>query len=234
MTVQDIIKASMRNLGVIASGETPSTAELADALSTLQSMLRLWASKQINVFATIDESVTLTGGQASYSWGTSGNITTSRPHEILNAYITDTSGYDAPVDIIDMYSYNQITSKTTTGRPFEIYYKPSYPLGYIYLYPTPDVSYTLHLNTLKPFTETSSFDLITSTFNFPPNYEEPIISNLAVRLAPQYGKTISAELAAIAGNSYDTLINLNANNQLRAAKLNLPISNNSTYDINLG
>jgi hypothetical protein len=152
----------------------------------------------------------------------------------LNAYITDTSGYDAPVDIIDMYSYNQITSKTTTGRPFEIYYKPSYPLGYIYLYPTPDVSYTLHLNTLKPFTETSSFDLITSTFNFPPNYEEPIIFNLAVRLAPQYGKTISAELAAIAANSYDTLINLNANNQLRAAKLNLPISNNSTYDINLG
>lgn len=234
MTVQDLIKSSLRKLGVIASGETPSTTELADALTALQSMLRSWASKQINIYATTDESVTLTGSQASYSWGTSGNITTARPSEVLSAYVRDSNNYDAYLDIIDKKQYDSTSNKATTGRPSYLYYKPSYPLGYIYLYPAPDISYTLYINSIKPFTETASFDAITSTFNFPPNYEEPIIYNLAVRLAPEFGKTISQELAAIASASYDTLINLNSNNQVNSVALNLPISARRTYNINLG
>lgn len=234
MTVQDLIKSSLRKLGVIASGETPSTAELADALSALQSMLRLWASKQINVYATTDESVTLTGGQASYSWGTTGNITTSRASTVLSAYIRDTNNYDAYIEIIDKKMYDATVNKSATGRPQYLYYKPSYPLGYIYLYPAPDIAYTLFIESLKPFTETSSFDAITSTFNFPPNYEEPIIYNLAVRLAPEFGKTISQELAAVASASYDTLINLNSDNQVNSVALNIPISARRAYNINLG
>jgi hypothetical protein len=88
---------------------------------------------------------------------------------------------------------------------------------------------------MKPFTETSSFDGLFSTLAFPTNYEEPIIYNLAVRCAPEYGKTVSAEVAAMASSGYDSLITFNSGNQVESLVLNLPISRSGTaYDIERG
>ncbi len=89
---------------------------------------------------------------------------------------------------------------------------------------------------MKPFTEVSSFDDIASILSFPPNYEEPIIYNLAVRMAPEFGKTISAEVAAIAASGLEGLIQLNSGNQVEPIGLNgmLPISMAGRYDINAG
>lgn len=42
--------------------------------------------------------------------------------------------------------------------------------------------------------------------NVPDRFNEPIISNLAIRLAPAYGKTINPATASIARESYDALM----------------------------
>ena len=57
----------------------------------------------------------------------------------------------------------------------------------------------------------------------PDDYLEVITYNLAVRIAPDYGKTIPQEIAAIASSSYDRMINLNAQNQLEPQRLDLPL-----------
>ena len=90
------------------------------------------------------------------------------------------------------------------------------------------------VDSLKPFTETSSFDALTSTLAFPPNYEEPIVYNLAVRIAPDFGKSISVEIAAIASDGYDNLVTLNSGNQVEPINLTLPIGGSSAYSINNG
>jgi hypothetical protein len=92
MQVQDIIKASMRKLSLYASGETPSVNELNDGLSALQLMLRTWASRRLLVFASTKENVTLVPGQYLYTWGTDGDINTTRPSQLLGCYITDSEG----------------------------------------------------------------------------------------------------------------------------------------------
>ena len=225
MTAQELIQASMRKLGVIASGETPTTNELNDGLSALQSMLRRWASAKLLVFASTKETFTLTSGTSIYSWGSGGDINTTRPYLITGASIDDSSGVTHPVDIISEGKYRSISVKSTTDRPYALFFNPVYPLASLYLYPVPNAAETLNLDSVKPFTETSSIDVLSSTISFPPNYEEALIYNLAVRIASEFGKVITAEVATIASNSYDDLVVLNAANQIENIDIIIPVVN---------
>jgi len=231
MIVSTLIKSSLRKIGVLSAGETPTDETYAALLEALQVMLRSWAQKRILVFASIKESFSLIATQSLYTWGTGGNITTTRPHQILGAFVRDSSNFDHPVGIISEGQYRNISSKATAGRPEYLFYHPLYPLGAIYVYPTPQDIETMWLESMKPFTETSSFAVVTDTIAFPPNYEEAIVYGLAVRIAPEYGVSMSAETAKIATDSYDALVILNASNQVESLSLSLPISGRGGYNI---
>jgi hypothetical protein len=58
----------------------------------------------------------------------------------------------------------------------------------------PSASVTVGFSTLKPFTAVAIGD----TLAFPPGYNKAIKFNLAVELAPEYGKQAPAEVVAIA------------------------------------
>jgi len=230
MIVQDLIKASMRKIGVLSSGETPESARLTEALGALQVMLRSWASKRILVFGSTKESFTLVSGKNSYTWGVSGDITTTRPHQILGAFVRDSGGMDYPVGIISEGIYRSIQVKTITGRPCYLFYHPLYPQSVIYLYPTPQDAETMWIDSLKPFTETSSFSLVTDTIAFPLNYEEALVYNLAIRIAPEFGAIVPAETVAIARSSFNDLVALNASNQMET----IPIDQFLPIDYSIG
>jgi hypothetical protein len=234
MQVQDIVKASMRKLSLYASGETPSVNELNDGLSALQSMLRAWESRRLLVFASTKENVTLVPGQYLYAWGTDGDINTTRPSQLLGCYITDSEGVTHTIDIISEDKYRSISVKGTVSRPYALYFQPTYPLANVYLYPVPSDVETMVIDSLKPFTETSSFSGLTDTLAFPPNYEEAITYNLAVRLADEYGKAVTASIAAIATATLDSIIAVNSSNQVTEAMIITPASSpqGTRYSIN--
>jgi len=224
MLVSNLISASLRKIGALSSGETIETTRQAEALTALQSMLRSWGAVSSNVFATVKESHTLTAGTGVYTWGSGGDISTARPNQVTGAYILEGGTTTHPVDIITEGTYRGISGKTTTGLPYSLFFYPSYPLASIYLYPVPDSAYVLYLDSYKPFTETSSFALTTDTISFPSYYEEPIIYNLAVRLAPEYGRSVSSEVGAIAKSSLDALINANVSGRVEQIYIHVPAS----------
>lgn len=243
MIVSDLIRASLRKIGALSLGEGVLDIEeipglvYTDLLQTLQVMLRSWAQHKIMVFASTKESVSLVPSQSLYTWGTNGNINSDRPHKVLNAFIRDSNNSDNYVNIISENEYNNIANKSTQGRPSSLFYHPKFPLGNIYLYPTPQISESLFLTSLKPFTETSSIDDISATISFPPNYEEAIIYNYAVRIAPENGISVPNEVMMIADSSYRDLTGLNSSNQIEPIRLSIPGCGNSTYgryDINRG
>lgn len=224
MTVQELITASMRKLGVVASGETPTPNELADGLMALQGMLRFWAARKIVIFASVKESFSLVGGTSSYTWGSGGTITTARPNQVIGAFIRDGANVDHSVDVISEGVYRRISVKTTSSRPYALFYHPTYPTGNLYLYPTPADAETMHLESFKPFTETSSFDAQASTLAFPLNYEEPMIYNLARRLASEYGKKLADDDLKLAEDGFSVLMSLNAANQIEPSRIEIPAS----------
>lgn len=69
-TAQTIISKSMRLLGAIASGESPSSVELNDGLDSLNSVIDSWAITLPMNYCEQDEFITMTASQAVYSIGT--------------------------------------------------------------------------------------------------------------------------------------------------------------------
>ncbi|QGH73447.1 MAG: tail adaptor [Podoviridae sp. cty5g4] len=236
MLVSDLIRASLRKIGAISLGETVSVDKNTEALQALQAMLRAWSQKRILVYATTKESFTLIPNQNSYTWGLGADINTTRPHKVLAAFIRDANGLDCSVSIISDGTYMDIASKSATSRPHYLNYNPTYPYSTIYLYPSPAIAEVLWLTSLKPFTETSSFADIGDTISFPPNYEEAIIYNLAMRLCSESQISPPAEVREIAGTSYGELIILNASLAVEPATVLLPAGgkHSRVYNINLG
>jgi hypothetical protein len=222
MIVSAVIKSSMRKLGLVASGETPTAEEYADGLEALQVMLRSWSAEKIIVHASTKESFTLTAGTYLYTWGAGGTFNSARPHQLTGAYILDSGGNSYPVELISEGKYRAITVKTSSDRPFALFLQPTFPLANVYLFPVPNAVESLYVDSWKPFTETSSFNAITDTLSFPVNYEEPMIFNLAVRFGSEFGKAVPAEVAAIASKSYDRLTNLNASQQVEPVSIIVP------------
>lgn len=137
-TAQELIEGAGRLLSV----NNMSAAELADALESLQVMLRGWSVDGINVEILTEITHTLTAGDAEYSIGSGGDIEADWPTEIMHAFVT-VGGVDYPVKVIGEAAYDRISLKTIGGIPSRLFYKNSYPLGAIKLYYVPQSAYVL-------------------------------------------------------------------------------------------
>ncbi len=80
--------------GVLASGETPTAAEIRDAITTLSDMLDLWSLERLAVFGTT--LLTLPVGYEQITVGPTGNVVGQRPNAFVSAYVR-TGGRDVVV-----------------------------------------------------------------------------------------------------------------------------------------
>ena len=178
MTAQGMIERAFRLVGI----KSPASTKLDDGLIVLNLMLGSWSADKLLIYTTQEENFSLTATDGIYTIGSGGDFNTSRPQRIIQAFIRDSSGYDYPLTVNLIQDYNDLTLKTTSGRPKGLSYFSDHPLTTIKLYPVPDVAYTLHLSSLKPFI---SFATLATAAALPPGYEDALISNLAVKLAAE-------------------------------------------------
>lgn len=225
-TALELINASLKAIGVLAKGETLSADDSADALTALQYMLENWSATGTRVWFVTNES--LTYGASPSTIGTGGTLNTARPEKILAAYFQDSSGNDSSLEIIDYAKYARISLKSLAGIPAYLYYSPEYPLGKIYLYPVG--SGTLILDSLKPLTDPTA---VSSSVSFPQEYNDAIKWNLAVRLAPDYGKEPSATIVNLAVSTLRALENKNFGDRIAQARPDV-IKLSNRYNINEG
>lgn len=219
-TAQTLIKSALRVIGALATGETPTNDELNDGLQAMQFMFRHWSAKNIRLYYITKTTHTL-GSSTYYTIGSGGDMDETRPVSIRGGYVTDSNSFDHVLTIIDERRYNSLSLKSLTGTPEYLWYSPEYPLGKIYLWPIGGG--TLNLDCLKPLSEPT---LITSSISFPPEYDEAIKYNLAIRLAPEYGKAVSQEVKELAISNMRDIEDRNFAEQIVATKpelLNLAV-----------
>lgn len=147
-----------------------------------------------------------------------GNFNIARPLRITNAFTritsTGTNGLDYPIEIVGRDKYTAIGLKGINGPwPILCYYDPTFPLGNLYFYPNPSSAGVLHL-----WTDTilSDFAQLTTPINLPQGYARAIKKNLALELAPEYGKTAGALLVKQAAESKAMIKALNAEPTVQA------------------
>jgi hypothetical protein len=198
MIVYDLLKAAYANLGAVDLEGDLTSAQVAQGLISLNSMIGTVSQKQ-TLYGLFNESFAITSGQATYTVVSGGDFNTAWAYAIESAYVRDAQGVDYPLQIITEGQYDNVGLKTVSARPQFLLYNPKgYPTGLVTLYYVPDKAYTLFWSAQKPLTSFASSD---DTVGIGPQFEEYLEYNLSIRLAPKCGATVSAEVAAIAKRS---------------------------------
>ena len=186
-TAQTIINRSLRLIGAIASGESPTTDESNDALTALNAMLESWRNDRLTVYALQEVSKAMVVADSSYTIVSSGDFNTTRPIRIEHAFMRDAHSNEYPVEVIDAKAWYAIPDRTATSDIVEkVWYNPTADssTGTINVWPVPSATNTLYLVLAIPFSTLGLSDTVT----LPPGYEDAIAYNLALRIAPEYEK----------------------------------------------
>lgn len=179
-TLLEVITEAYKKAGIVPDNATLSASKADKGKNDLNTLLGLWSAEGLLIYAGTLEYFTLVAGTASYTIGDGATFDSTRPEKILQWFIRDSSGNDyTDTEIWGKERYLNEPSKTTTGRPWGLWYNPTYPNGTIYLYPTPDAAESLYIYSEKPLSEIAS---LATSVTLPNEYLIALQTNLGVLL----------------------------------------------------
>ncbi len=223
-TAKDLIKGALRSLGRLDPGADPSPEDQADAFEALKMMFRSWSADNIALFYSVTDTLAAGGGE-SYTIGDGGDVDTVRPAAIRHAWTSS----NPDVRIIDEAHYRRLAVGGSGGPVAYIWYNPDYPLGL--LYPWPRTSDTVYLSSLRELLDP---DAVTDEVEFPPEYDEAIKFNLALRMGIEYGRRLDPMIPVLAHEALDRIQTRNFAAQIQAVRLSMPGVRAERYNIDHG
>ena len=208
-TAGDIINGSLRLLGVLAEGETPSAETSQDALNAMNQMIDSWNTERLAVFSTQDQVFTWPASTISRTLGPSGNFIGNRPILLDDAtyYIDASTGVSYGIKMINQQQYDGIAVKTVTSTyPQVIFTNMSYPNIEMFVYPVPTRALQWHFISVTELTQPAT---LATVLSFPPGYLRAFRYNLATEMAPEFGVEPSPQVSRIAMTSKRNLKRIN-------------------------
>jgi hypothetical protein len=208
-TAGDIIYGSLRLIGVLAEGETPSAETAQDALAAMNQMIDSWNTERLSVFSTIDQVETWPPGSRSRTFGPTGDIVGARPVMIDDStYFRDpANGISFGLKLINQQQYNGIAVKTVTSTyPQVLWVNMTYPNIEMYVYPVPTKVLEFHIVSVQELSQPAN---LATDLAFPPGYLRAFRYNLACELAPEFGVEPSRQVQRIAMTSKRNLKRIN-------------------------
>lgn len=182
-----LITAAIRKLGVLAEGQVPTTENINDGIVALNMLVAKLRGKGLPLWARKTYPFSLTLNTAVYQIGIGKTLNTPYPLHVLQAYRVDGSDTTKiDVQVIPNYNFN-LYPTSSGGTPIQLSYQPFINYGEISVWPVPDtaaLSTTITIIYQAPF---EYFNAATDTMDFPEEWYMPIVYNLAVALAPEWG-----------------------------------------------
>ncbi len=149
---------------------------------------------QWTTISSIPSSTSIIVGTGPTSTMSSGNVVftyttaTGRPLFVKGARFRSSSSIDSPVEIKGREDFMLIPNKSSTGATTTVYYTPGLDSGKFYLWPTPsNVQECLRFTYYRTIED---FDAAGDNPDLPQEWLDVITLNLAVRVAPAYGKNL--------------------------------------------
>jgi len=213
-SVLNIVNRALRLLGVTQTGEASGSDEASDAFSVLNMMIDDWNNDHLMLNGFINELFPLTANTGVYTIGPGGQFDTVRPIQITRAFVRyNTSAspsfqYDYGLEIVPNSKYQEIFLKQlSVTYPVYLFYNNTSPLGEITLYPWPSQACSLGLSS---WNQIRQFTNLVQEIELPPGYEGALAYNLAVEMAPEFGKTLDPIIGAKANETKAAIMRTNA------------------------
>lgn len=205
-TGQSLVDRACRLIGVVASGDSATADESTDVLTAINAMIDSWRNDGLMAYASTEVSKAMVVGDASYTFATSADFNGVRPVEVKSAYMTiGTTLY--PVQVITEEDWYAIEDRTVTSDLVEkVWYNPTMSSGTVNVWPVPNATNTLTLVVRTPVADLA----LGTTVSLPPGWEEAIVYNGAIRIAPEFEKQVPAYVDKIATASLAAIKRVNS------------------------
>jgi hypothetical protein len=208
-TAGDQINRALRLLGVLAEGETPTSAMSEDALVALNQMIDSWNTERLSVFCTQDQVFTWPSGEYIRTLGPTGDFVGNRPVLLDDATYYRDAGTNVSYGIkfINQQQYDGIAVKTVTSTyPQVIFVNMGFPDVTMSIYPRPTRDLEWHFISVQELSQPAT---LVTELHFPPGYMRAFTYNLAMEIAPEFGVEPSPQVQRIAMTSKRNLKRIN-------------------------
>lgn len=253
MTPTDLIKLTLRQIGVLGQGQNASAEQLNQALALCNMMLGQWARKRWLVFHLLELYATGSGknfyllgppgnndfaifwDDPNHTWDESGLTfdQSFRVNRIEKAFVRQNAGQPSQVDIplaivrsAEDWSTIPVKNIASGGFPQMVFLDSGYPVAKLEVWPSPSSQYQIHILILNPLVR---FDTLNVDINLPDEYQDAIMYNLAMRLCRPYGKQADPDTKREAATALNTV--KNANFQLPQLRVPDFLTRNWNYNI---
>lgn len=198
-----LLNAALRIVGAYAVGHQPRPEQIDGALEALNMMLKGW---QVDGFLWLRRfvRVKLVAAQNSYDIGVGSTDTVyvgetgttayaQRPVKINDPRRLDTDGNETPLIPLSRDRWAALPNKTNTGTVSHVYYDPQLVKGKLLVWPTPVTGVTDYVKFWTDrIVEDAGVDSDV-TQDIPPEFQETVKYNLALRLSSEYPPGMSPE-----------------------------------------
>jgi len=190
-TAGDIVRKALGLILYLGQQDTVSSGDEQEAFDALNLMLESLRLERLACFAQRQQNFPLTSGTATYTVGPSGTFNTDRPIKLIDAFVLHQT-VRFPIRLVSQQQMNGVSVPSIQGMPSTLFYDPQIPLGSITLYPVPfQAGMQLYFTS---YLEIQSFASTTDLLALPPGYKKMLIFNLAVDIAPSFGRPPTPEI----------------------------------------
>lgn len=109
-----------------------------------------------------------------------------RPQKLLYAFRRDVNDHDTEIDLIGESEYQRQSNKGSSGPPTEVWYRPTIGTGTLHVWPV-DGGSTWDKLVLIAQSLPDDFDVAGNNPQFPIEWANTLVWNLAAELGPEYG-----------------------------------------------
>jgi hypothetical protein len=212
-----LLYPALRKAGVtLGPGRTPSPAQFQDSIDELNRLSGSLNCDRLFIYSIARNEYPLDPPQASYTIGESpdplieADFPAPRPQLIESANIVNAGGANLrrPLVLATDLEWAKISLQAFPNTIPELLYNDrGYPLSTLYLWGQPMAGQILELFT---WVQVPAFQTITDQVLLPMQYEDALVLNLAVRLAPHFQKVLDQNVREDARISLMRLESINA------------------------
>jgi len=196
-----VITDSLKLLGVVAGHEVPTAVEQQDAFARLNELIDSWGLHAQTLLVSRRDVVALVVGQQTYTVGPGEDVDVPVPIDLdaVSYVVSGTVETEVFLTLVSDQAYLGQAQKDLTGSPpLEVAYARTHAGGELWVWPVPVAATDLVLYFQAPL---QAFPDLVTPVALAAGYARALRTNLAVELAPEYGKPLDPTIDRMARES---------------------------------
>jgi hypothetical protein len=202
-TALAVVTDALKLLGVVAGHEVPTSAEQQDSLARLNELIDSWGTHAQTLHALRRDVVPLVVNQQTYTIAPTGaDIALPTPQTVdAVAWLSGTgpTAVEVFLDWATDQAYVAQPMKALRGStPAAVTYTRTHATGELWVWPVPTAVVSLVLYWKQPLAQ---FPDLVTPLSLAPGYAKALRTNLALELAPEFGRVVDPNIARLAAES---------------------------------